>query len=55
MGLWLGFVVAQWLVCLAAGLVPGWGWVRKVEFRLGSLSGLPMGLGLLSWWVRGMG
>ena len=59
LGLWSGFVVAQWLVCLAAGAVPGWGWVRKTESRLGSLSGLPMvsglSLGLLSWWVRGMG
>ena len=59
LGLWSGSVVAQRLACSAAGAVPGWGWVRKTESRLELLSGLPMvsglSLGLLSWWVRGMG
>ena len=51
----LGSASAQWLVRLAAGLDSEWGSARRTGFRSGPVSGLPMGLGLLNRWVRGLG
>ena len=51
----LGSVSAQRLVWLAAGSDSEWGPARRTGFRSEPVSGLPMGLGLLSWWVRGLG